>query len=178
MSIAAPLSLDLDERPMPAPAQYPRNRAATARHIQNQETRENGNRIGAMNNGYASAENIRNGSMNQSGRRSRTNRPQTAPAAIDSTRLHSSPHPPYSYSSHSPHSLTQMQRGQSAQLAQQGITSNPDPNLNPDLDLYVDSDEDLDLDLEMDHLPPPTRPTFIRSLSSVDQARRLGVTVQ
>jgi hypothetical protein len=94
MSMAAPLALDIDERPMPEPAQYPRTRR----------------------------------------------RPATAPAP----------------------------RACAPPLTSPSLVCIP-PTLRF-------SEEDVnDDEAEMDHLPPPRRPHTLRSLSSVEQARRMGI---
>ena len=105
MSIAAPLSLDLDERPMPEPAYYPR-RLPGSRVIQRQ--------IISL---------------------------ETLPTGVSMPSIGST-----TFSLHRKESM-------------------------PGED-YGDNLED---EQEMDHLPPPRMLPMVQSLSSVDQARRLGV---
>jgi hypothetical protein len=126
MAVAAPLALDLDERPMPEPAQYPRTR--------------------------------------------RQARPRTAPAILET-------------SSNGTGSYFDATPGDSGTtgptLSVPSITvvrpSSPGPNAEAASEQLEDNDDEHDL--EMDHLPPPRRPNMVRSLSSVDQARRRGIQV-
>lgn len=101
MSIAAPLSLDLDERPMPEPAHYPRRRP----------------------------------------RPRDSQRPSTAPGALETASASAS-----------------------AMASNEG---RPREGV----------EEEVEDGQEMDHLPPPRRPEMMRSLSSVEQARRLGIQI-
>lgn len=109
MSVAAPLALDIDERPMPEPAHYPRTRRRALELT------------GAI-----------------------PRRPRTAPAALGSA---SRP---------------------AAAPAYDGTSETQDDN---------DHEIEEDIDEALDHLPspPPRRPPAVRSLSSVEHARRMGI---
>lgn len=114
MSIAAPLSLDLDERPMPEPAHYPRRRPRP------RASRRPSTAPGALQTG-----------------------PQAHPFSSDSTVL----------------------------------APNPNGSMLREEVGEEEVEEEVDDGQEMDHLPPARRPEMIRSLSSVDQARRLGIQI-
>ncbi len=107
MYVAAPLALDLDERPMPEAAHYPRRRP----------------------------------------RPRARQRPSTAPGAMQTVG--------------SPLSVE--------------VTPSSGERVVDEEEDGEGQDEEED-GQEMDHLPPPPRrPPIMRSLSSVDQARRLGI---
>jgi hypothetical protein len=129
MSVAAPLSLDLDERPMPEPAYYPRRRPRTRTQ----------------------------------------RRPSTAPGALETGTGTRTPG-----TSASGPLVTEASHGVSVVPYGRVDFVDDASAVVVDEDVIVE-EEEVDVGEEMDHLPPPRRPVIIRSLSSVEQARRRGI---
>lgn len=125
MSVAAPLALDLDERPMPEPAQYPRTRR----------------------------------------------RPRTAPPAMQTATLSQSLSPVITEIP-SPSRGQALDSSNSSEIQPDGRQRTTPLACLPTAPQVEDVESEEE---EIDHLPPPRRPIPLRSLSSVEQARRMGI---